>query len=76
MMNRMQSLIDIKIPHHTAEGPRQAIQRDPIYQIIYVHNRDEQVTVVEALTIQLKHVLAWLQLGNSIFITQKRPDEE
>jgi hypothetical protein len=72
----MQSLIDIETTHHASDSIHQTTQRNPVYQIIYVHNHDERVKVVEAPTIQFEHVLTWLQMGNAIFITQKPRDLE
>jgi hypothetical protein len=72
----MQSHFDVEASPHTSEGIHQPTQHDSVYQIIYVRNNDEQVKVIETPTIQFEHMLTWLQMGNSIFITQKPRDLE
>jgi hypothetical protein len=72
----MQSHFDVEALPHASDGMHQTPQRDLVYQIIYVHNNNEQVKVVETPTIQFEHVLTWLQMGNAIFITQMHQDQE
>ena len=67
----MQSLIDTEPSHRTVDDFDQSIQSKSLYQLIYVHEHDERVKVVETPTIQFEHILTWLRMGNSIFITQK-----
>jgi hypothetical protein len=72
----MQSHFEVETSPHASDGIHQPTQLDSVYQIIYVHNNDEQVNVVETPTIQFEHMLIWLQMGNSIFITQKHQVQE
>jgi hypothetical protein len=72
----MQSHSDVKTSPHASEGIHQLNPRDSVYQIIILHNNDEQVNVIETSTVQFEHMLTWLQMGNSLFITQKYQDQE
>ncbi len=68
----MQPLIDVDTSHRPTDDLNQNTKREALYQLIYVHEHDERVKVVETSSIKLEQVLAWLRMGNSIFITQKR----
>lgn len=72
----MQSLNDTESFPHTVTYRDHDRHQDSYYQIIYVQQQNEQVTVVEAPTIPFDYLMAWLQMGNAIFITQKHPDRQ